>query len=39
MRYSITGEPMPVVICDVDANESEADAEHAAGFLRRASDG
>ena len=22
MRYSITGEPMPVVICDVDANES-----------------
>ena len=22
MRYNITGEPMPVVICDVDANES-----------------
>ena len=22
MRYNITGEPMPVVICDVEANES-----------------
>ena len=22
MRYNITGEPMPVVICDVDANEA-----------------
>ncbi len=22
MRYNITGEPMPVVICDMDANES-----------------
>ena len=21
MRYQITGEPMPVVICDVEANE------------------